>query len=77
MTIFLFFSTLNLSHLPSRVKNQAETDYFREKLSAVKESEQYGWCRDKFELSLQVVRENRGEFMSRPNAFAHIMEMKN
>ena len=32
-------------------KDQKETDYFWEKLSAVPESEQCGWCKDKFGLS--------------------------
>lgn len=36
-------------------KDQAEIDYYWEKLSAVKESEQCGWCKDKFGLSWQIV----------------------
>ena len=57
-------------------KDQAEIDYFWEKLSSVPESEQCGWCKDKYGLSWQIVPENMGELMSRPNAFAHMMEMK-
>lgn len=57
-------------------KDQAEIDYFWEKLSSVPQSEQCGWCKDKFGLSWQVVPENMGELMQRPNAFAHMMQMK-
>jgi len=35
--------------------NQAEIDYYWEKLSAVPESEQCGWLKDKFGVSWQVV----------------------
>ncbi len=56
--------------------DQSEIDYFWEKLSYVPESEQCGWCKDKYGLSWQIVPENMGELMSRPNAFAHMMEMK-
>jgi predicted 3-demethylubiquinone-9 3-methyltransferase (glyoxalase superfamily) len=57
-------------------KDQAEIDYFWEKLSAVPESEQCGWCKDKFGLSWQIVPENMGELMQRPDAFNKLMEMK-
>ncbi len=35
-------------------ENQEEVDYFWEKLSAVPESEQCGWLKDKFGLSWQI-----------------------
>lgn len=57
-------------------KDQEEIDYYWNKLSAVPEAEQCGWCKDKFGLSWQVVPENMDELMSRPNAFAHMMQMK-
>ncbi len=57
-------------------KDQEEIDYFWSKLSSVKESEQCGWCKDKYGLSWQIVPEQMGELMKRPNAFAHMMEMK-
>jgi predicted 3-demethylubiquinone-9 3-methyltransferase (glyoxalase superfamily) len=57
-------------------KDQAEIDYFWEKLSAVPESEQCGWCKDKYGLSWQVVPENIGELMQKPGAFAKLMQMK-
>lgn len=55
--------------------DQAEIDYYWEKLSAVPESEQCGWCKDKYGLSWQVVPANMEELMSRPNAFAKMMNM--
>ncbi len=36
-------------------EDQAEVDYFWEKLSAVPESEQCGWLKDKFGVSWQIV----------------------
>jgi predicted 3-demethylubiquinone-9 3-methyltransferase (glyoxalase superfamily) len=35
-------------------EDQEEVDYFWEKLSAVPESEQCGWCKDKYGLSWQI-----------------------
>jgi predicted 3-demethylubiquinone-9 3-methyltransferase (glyoxalase superfamily) len=57
-------------------EDQEEIDYYWEKLSSVPESEQCGWCKDKFGLSWQVVPKNMGELMQRPDAFAHMMQMK-
>ncbi|HEX5455968.1 MAG TPA: VOC family protein [Candidatus Saccharimonadales bacterium] len=57
-------------------KDQEEIDYFWEKLSTVPESEQCGWCKDKYGLSWQIVPENMGELMKRPDAFTHLMQMK-
>ena len=57
-------------------KDQTEIDYYWSKLSSVPESEQCGWCKDKYGLSWQVVPENMEALMSRPNAFPHLMEMK-
>lgn len=57
-------------------KDQAEIDYFWEKLSYVPESEQCGWCKDKFGLSWQIVPENIGELMKQPGAFATMMQQK-
>lgn len=56
--------------------DQAEIDYYWEKLSAVPESEQCGWCKDRFGLSWQIVPANMEELMQRPGAFARLMEMK-
>lgn len=57
-------------------KDQEEIDYYWEKLSAIPESEQCGWCKDKYGLSWQVVPENIEELMKKPGAFAHMMDMK-
>jgi predicted 3-demethylubiquinone-9 3-methyltransferase (glyoxalase superfamily) len=57
-------------------EDQAEIDYFWEQLSSVPESEQCGWCKDRFGVSWQVVPKNVEELMQRPGAFAHMMEMK-
>lgn len=54
-------------------KDQAEIDYFWEKLSSVPESEQCGWCKDRYGVSWQIVPENMGELMQMPNAFKTLM----
>lgn len=56
--------------------DQAEIDYFWEKLSHVPESEQCGWCKDQFGLSWQIVPANMDELMKKPGAFAKMMPMK-
>jgi predicted 3-demethylubiquinone-9 3-methyltransferase (glyoxalase superfamily) len=48
-------------------EDQAETDYFWNKLSAVTESEQCGWLKDKFSLSWQIVPRQLGELMNDPD----------
>ncbi len=45
-------------------KDQAEIDYFWEKLSVVPEAEQCGWLKDKYGVSWQIVPENMGELLS-------------
>lgn len=57
-------------------KDQAEIDEFWAQLSTVRESEQCGWCKDKFGVSWQIVPENMEELMKKPNAFAKMMQMK-
>lgn len=57
-------------------KDQAEIDYYWEKLSAVPESEQCGWLKDKYGLSWQIVPENMEELMSGPGKFEAMMHMK-
>lgn len=46
---------------------QEEVDYFWEKLSAVPESEQCGWLKDKFGVSWQVIPAQMGELLSSPD----------
>ena len=48
-------------------EDQAEVDYFWDKLSAVPEAEQCSWCKDKFGLSWQIVPKQLGELMSDPD----------
>lgn len=57
-------------------EDQEEIDYYWDKLSAVPESEQCGWCKDQFGLSWQIIPKNMGELMQRPDAFANLMKMK-
>lgn len=57
-------------------KDQAEIDHYWEKLSSVPESEQCGWCKDKFGLSWQILPANMGKLMQKPNAFATLMGQK-
>ena len=56
--------------------DQEEIDYYWEKLSAVPEAEQCGWCKDQYGLSWQVVPANIEELMKKPGAFAKLMQMK-
>lgn len=44
---------------------QAEIDYYWDKLSAVPESEQCGWLKDKYGVSWQIVPKSMAEMMTR------------
>lgn len=44
---------------------QEEIDYYWEKLSAVPEAEQCGWCKDKYGVSWQITPAILGEMMSK------------
>ncbi len=57
-------------------KDQAEIDYFWQRLSSLEESAQCGWCKDKYGLSWQVIPANMEELMQKPNAFATLMKQK-
>jgi predicted 3-demethylubiquinone-9 3-methyltransferase (glyoxalase superfamily) len=57
-------------------KDQDEIDYYWEKLSSVPEAEQCGWCKDRFGLSWQVVPADVNDLLSRPHAYANMMNMK-
>ncbi len=43
---------------------QEEVDYFWKKMSAVPESEQCGWVKDKFGVSWQIIPKQMGEMLS-------------
>jgi predicted 3-demethylubiquinone-9 3-methyltransferase (glyoxalase superfamily) len=47
--------------------DQKEVDYFWNKLSAVSDAEQCGWCKDKFGMSWQIVPKQLGELMGSPD----------
>lgn len=56
-------------------KDQEDIDYFWNKLSAVPESEQCGWCKDKFGLSWQIIPENMGELLKSDKALQAMLKM--
>ncbi len=62
--------------------DQQEVDHYWEKLSAVKESEQCGWLKDKYGVSWQVVPTALGRLMGDPDRVkagrvqAAMMQMK-
>lgn len=57
-------------------EDQAEIDYYWEKLSAVPESEACGWCKDKYGVSWQVVPNNWDNMVDNPAAMKAMMKMK-
>ncbi|HSX45982.1 MAG TPA: VOC family protein [Candidatus Saccharimonadia bacterium] len=71
--IFKFNESISLM---VECEDQAEIDYFWEKFSAVKESEQCGWLKDKFGLSWQIIPKNMGELLSKPGAMDAMLKMK-
>ncbi len=48
-------------------EDQAEVDKYWEKMSAVPESEQCGWLKDKYGVSWQIVPKQLGELLSDPD----------
>jgi predicted 3-demethylubiquinone-9 3-methyltransferase (glyoxalase superfamily) len=62
--IFKFNEALSLQ---VECEDQAEVDYFWQKLSAGPESEQCGWLKDKFGLSWQIIPKQMGELLGNPN----------
>ena len=57
-------------------EDQKEIDYYWEKLSAVPEAEQCGWCKDKFGLSWQIVPKNLGDLINNPGGMQAMLKMK-
>ncbi len=57
-------------------KDQAELDFYWEKLSAVPESEQCGWVKDKFGVSWQIIPENLGELIKSEAGMKAMLQMK-
>lgn len=62
--IFKFNEAISLS---VACADQEEVDHFWSRLSAVKEAEQCGWCKDKFGLSWQIIPTRMGELLSDPS----------
>lgn len=56
--------------------DQAEIDYYWEKLSHHPESEQCGWCRDRYGLSWQINPRDMGSMMTSDAAVKAMMGMK-
>lgn len=57
-------------------ESQAQIDYYWEKLSAVPEAEQCGWCKDKYGLSWQIVPKDLDKLISRPAGMRAMLDMK-
>ncbi len=56
-------------------KDQAEIDYYWEKLTAGGKEVQCGWLKDKFGLSWQIVPENIAVVLRNPKAMQAMMQM--
>ena len=56
--------------------DQDEIDYYWSKLSHVPDSEQCGWCKDRFGLSWQVIPANMGELTRTPAQIQVMMQQK-
>ena len=62
--------------LEVRCEDQSEIDRLWDALSDAPEAEQCGWLADRYGVSWQIVPENMGELMDRPDAFARMSKMK-
>jgi predicted 3-demethylubiquinone-9 3-methyltransferase (glyoxalase superfamily) len=56
--------------------DQAEIDRYWAALSHVPESEQCGWCKDRFGVSWQIIPANMGELTTRPEQVQTMMQQK-
>ncbi|MGY4856370.1 MFS transporter [Cryobacterium sp. AP23] len=56
--------------------DQEEIDRYWSRLSHVPESEQCGWCKDRFGLSWQIIPANMGELTRRPEQMQVMMQQK-
>jgi predicted 3-demethylubiquinone-9 3-methyltransferase (glyoxalase superfamily) len=57
-------------------EDQAEIDYYWQKLSAVPDAEICGWCKDRYGVSWQVVPKGIDTMMDNPAAMKALMGMK-
>ena len=56
--------------------DQAEIDRYWSRLSHVPESEQCGWCKDRFGVSWQIIPQNMDELTRRPEQVQAMMRQK-
>ncbi|MHA7987654.1 VOC family protein [Rathayibacter sp. CAU 1779] len=56
--------------------DQVEIDRYWAALSHVPESEQCGWCKDRFGISWQIIPENMGDLTRRPEQVQVMMRQK-
>ncbi len=56
-------------------ENQAEIDYYWEKLAQGGKEDQCGWLKDKFGVSWQIVPEVLGQLMSDPEKAPRVMQV--
>jgi predicted 3-demethylubiquinone-9 3-methyltransferase (glyoxalase superfamily) len=80
---YTFMSTANKHHsfndalaFAINCENQNEIDKFWDYFTQEGEEVQCGWCIDKFGLRWQVLPENLGALMSKPNSFEVMMKQK-
>lgn len=59
-----------------RCTDQDEIDRYWSKLSHVPESEQCGWCKDRFGISWQIIPSNMDQLLSRPEQIQTMMRQK-
>lgn len=71
--VFKFSEAISFS---VECEDQAEIDYYWNKLLARPESEQCGWLKDKFGLSWQIVSKNMDTLIKSPKAMQALMQMK-
>ena len=57
-------------------KDQDEIDSYWSKLSHVPDSEQCGWCKDRFGISWQIIPENMADLTRRPQQIGVMMGQK-
>lgn len=57
-------------------RDQQEIDYYWKALSHVPESEQCGWCKDRFGVSWQIIPVRMGELTQRPEQVQVMMSQK-
>ncbi len=56
--------------------DQDEIDRYWSKLSHVPESEQCGWCKDRFGISWQIIPSNMDQLLGRPEQIQTMMRQK-